>query len=93
MKRPLCLLGIIFLCAIPAFAQREQEIKKYEDALAVYREAGDRSGEASALTDIGRVYNRYGEREKSLEYLSQALSLHKLLGNQREEARTLSFVR
>jgi len=24
-----------FLCAIPAFAQREQEIKKYEDALAV----------------------------------------------------------
>ena len=92
MKRPLCLLGIIFLCAIPAFAQREQEIKKYEDALAVYREAGDRSGEASALTDIGRVYNRYGEREKALEYLSQALSLHKLLGNQREEARTLTYM-
>ena len=45
MKRPLCLLGIIFLCATAAFAQREQEIKKYEDTLAVSREAGDRRAE------------------------------------------------
>ncbi|HSE19949.1 MAG TPA: CHAT domain-containing tetratricopeptide repeat protein [Pyrinomonadaceae bacterium] len=73
-------------------AQREQAIKKYEEAIEFYRAAGERAGEASALTNIGVVYNQLGERQKALEYLNQALSLHKLVGNQREEARTFTYM-
>lgn len=78
-----------------AFAQdvsRQEEIKKYEAAIAAHRAAGDRAGEALALTNVGVVYNQIGERLKALENLNQALSLHKLLGNQKEEARTLIYM-
>lgn len=73
-------------------AKRQEAIKKYEEAIGLFRAAGERSGEASALTNIGVVYNQLGERLKALEYLNQALSLHKLLGDQREEARTFTYM-
>ena len=73
-------------------AQRQAAIKKYEQAIEFYRAAGERSGEASALTNIGVVYNQLGERQKALEYLNQALSLHRLAGDRREEARTLTYM-
>ncbi|HYV81877.1 MAG TPA: CHAT domain-containing tetratricopeptide repeat protein [Pyrinomonadaceae bacterium] len=73
-------------------AQRQEAIKKYEEAIELYRAAGERSGEASALTNIGVVYNQLGERQKALEYLNQALSLHRLVGDRREEARTLTYM-
>jgi CHAT domain-containing protein/Tfp pilus assembly protein PilF len=72
--------------------QREEAIRKYEEAIGFYRAAGERAGEASALTNIGVVYNQLGERQKALEYLNQALTLHKLVGDQREEARTLTYM-
>jgi CHAT domain-containing protein len=73
-------------------AQRQEAIKKYEEAIEFYRAAGERAGEASALTNIGVVYNQLGERQKALDYLSHALSLHKLVGDQREQARTLTYM-
>lgn len=73
-------------------AKRQEAIKKYEAAMMLYRAGGERSGEASALTNIGVVYNQLGERQKALEYLNQALSLHKLVGNQREAARTFIYM-
>ena len=73
-------------------ARREEAIKKYEEAIAFYRVAGERAGEASALTNIGVIYNQLGERQKALEYLAMALALHKLVGNQHEEVRTLTYM-
>ncbi|HEU4835165.1 MAG TPA: CHAT domain-containing protein [Pyrinomonadaceae bacterium] len=73
-------------------ANRQEAIKKYEEAIAFYRAAGERSGEASALTNIGVIFNQLGERQKALEYLTQALPLHKLVGDQREAARTLTYM-
>ena len=72
--------------------KRQEAIQKYEEAVKFYRAAGERAGEAVALTNIGVVYNQLGDRQKAIEYLDQALPLHKLLGNQREEARTLSYM-
>jgi len=73
-------------------AQREEAIKKYEEAIEFYRAAGERAGEGSALTNIGVVYNQLGERQKALDYLNQALALHRLVGDRREEARTFTYM-
>ena len=73
-------------------SQREEAIKKYQEAIEFYRAAGERAGEGSALTNIGVVYNQLGERQKALEYLNQALRLHRLVGDKREEARTFTYM-
>ena len=69
----------------------------YADALAVHecglraaRQSGDRSGEASALTNLGAVYRLLGQYEPAAERLRQALELHALTGDLRAEARALS---
>ena len=50
-------------------------IVKFEEALKLYREAGDRGGEATILNNIGLVYSELGEQQKALEYYSQSLPL------------------
>ena len=54
-------------------SQRQEAIRKYEEAIEFYRAAGERAGERLALTNIGVVYNQLGEKQKALEYLNQAL--------------------
>src|ERR1044072_8707164 len=71
-------------------ANRQEAIKKYEEAIEFYRAAGERAGEDSALTNIGVVYNQLGEKHKALEYLNLALPLHRLVGDKREEAPTFT---
>ncbi|HEX3184529.1 MAG TPA: CHAT domain-containing tetratricopeptide repeat protein [Pyrinomonadaceae bacterium] len=73
-------------------AKRQEAIKKYEEAVTLYRAGGERSGEGSALTNIGVVYNQLGDRQKALDYLNQGLALHKLAGDQREQARTYNYM-
>ena len=73
-------------------AKRPEAIKKYEEAVAAFRAAGERRGEGSALTNIGVVYNVLNQRQKALDYLTQALAIHKFVGDQVEEARTLVYM-
>jgi CHAT domain-containing protein/tetratricopeptide (TPR) repeat protein len=58
---------------------RRQAIKKYEEALRLWRVAGDRSKEASTLHGIGLVYYSLGEKQKTLEYYNQSLALRRSL--------------
>jgi CHAT domain-containing protein/Tfp pilus assembly protein PilF len=100
MKRPHTLLWIVGALLIATFATnavtqkvtRQEQLKKYQEDLAAHRAAGERAEEATALTNVGMVYNQLGERLKAMEYLNQALSLHKVVGNQKEEARTLVYM-
>ena len=41
-------------------------IVKFEQALKLYREAGDRSGEAITFHNIGNLYSALGEPQKAL---------------------------
>src|ERR1700682_869923 len=45
---------------------REKAIGKFEQALPLYRTAGDRKGEAIILTYIGAVYRDLDEKQKAL---------------------------
>src|SRR5208282_1262420 len=44
-------------------------------ALPLWQAAGQRTGEADALTYIGRVYNNLGQREAALKNLNDAMEI------------------
>ncbi len=53
---------------------------------------GDRSGEATTLSNIGAVYDALGEKQKALDYYQQALHLDRAVGDRSGEATTLSNI-
>ena len=67
-------------------------IDKYEKALSLRREAGDRRQEALTLTAIGEVYGNLGERQKALGYYNSALPLLRGIGDGGEVATTLNYL-
>ena len=67
-------------------------IAKWEEALKLYREAGDRRGEANTLTNIGQVYSDLEEQQKALEYYSQSLPLSRAVGDRKQEATILNSI-
>src|SRR6476469_7179980 len=67
-------------------------IAKWEEALKLYREAGDTSGQASSLFAVGRVYSDLGENQKALEYYSQSLPLIRAVGDRAGEAAILTNI-
>ena len=64
----------------------------FEQALELYREVGDRSGEAITLGLIGNCHKRLGDYPLALDYHDRALTLKRELGDRREEGRTLSHI-
>ncbi|MEG4428927.1 CHAT domain-containing protein [Microcoleus sp. F10_A2] len=67
-------------------------IVKLEEALKLYREAGDRRREAVTFSNIGLVYSGLGEKQKALEYYSQSLPLSRATGDRGGEAITLNNI-
>ncbi|MEK0178088.1 MAG: CHAT domain-containing protein [Oscillatoriales cyanobacterium] len=64
-------------------------IAKAEEALKLYRSAGDRLQEAIILNNIGFVYNDLGEQQKALQYFNQSLPVSRAIGDRRWEATAL----
>jgi tetratricopeptide (TPR) repeat protein len=69
-----------------------QAIKKWEEALPLYRMVNDRRGEATTLNNIGFVYDDLGEKQKALDYYNQALPIRRAVGDRRGEAITLNNI-
>lgn len=67
-------------------------LPEFERALAMYRQAQDRRGEAITLGYIGNCYKRFGELPRALEYLQQALVMKQELEDRLEEGKTLSHL-
>jgi CHAT domain-containing protein len=53
---------------------------------------GDRAGEATTLNNIGLVYSHLGEKQKALEYCTQALDIFRAVGFREGEAVTLGNI-
>jgi len=58
-------------------------------AAFVHKERAFTMGEASTLSNLGRVYNNLGNRQKALDYLNQALPLWQRSGSSAGQAGTL----
>jgi CHAT domain-containing protein/tetratricopeptide (TPR) repeat protein len=69
---------------------RRAALVKYREAAVLFHELGDKTAEASAINDIGAVYDGLGEKQKALEYLNQALPLRRAVGDRQGEATTLN---
>ncbi len=67
-------------------------IKKFEEALPLWRTVGDRSKEATTLNNIGFVYNSLGEKQKALDFFNQSLPLLRTVGDRSGEATTLNNI-
>jgi CHAT domain-containing protein/Tfp pilus assembly protein PilF len=67
-------------------------LAKFQAALPLLQEIGDRSGEAAALGNIGAVYSAMGQQEQALPYLKQALALTRQIGDRRGEAYALNSI-
>jgi len=71
---------------------KRKRIEKLREAMELYRRAGDRHGEADALTDIGHVHISLGEVQKALEQYNEALPILRTVSERREEANILSSI-
>ena len=73
----------------------QKKLGNYSDALKTYQDAvniallyNDSASIAIFHTNTANIYQEIGEPEKALEYIAQALDLHKKLGNERGIAAT-----
>ncbi|MGB8685888.1 MAG: CHAT domain-containing tetratricopeptide repeat protein [Microcoleus sp.] len=67
-------------------------IALFEQALKLYREAGEKYEQAASLLVIGRIYSDLGEQQKALEYYNQSLPLFRATGDAEAEATTLNNI-
>ncbi|HET6978772.1 MAG TPA: CHAT domain-containing tetratricopeptide repeat protein [Pyrinomonadaceae bacterium] len=70
---------------------RRKAIERYNEALRLMRDAGDRRGEAMTLTNLGIIYNILAEPQNALQPLNQALAIWQAVGDRHLEAITLSI--
>ena len=71
-----------------ATGDRTAALAAYDQALRLYRAAGDRGNEAATLSNIGEVYRGLGEPQRALEYYGQALPIRREVGDRAGEAVT-----
>ncbi|MEG5059188.1 CHAT domain-containing protein [Microcoleus sp. A2-C5] len=72
--------------------QPQEALKYYNQALPIMGEVGDRSGEATTLTNIGVVYNNISQPQEALKYFNQALSIRRKVKDRAREATTLNNI-
>ena len=71
---------------------KRKGIEKYQEALELYRRAGDSRKEAAAIYNIGIIYHSLGEMRKALEKYNESLPIRRAIGDRRGEAITLDDI-
>ncbi len=67
-----------------------EALKDFDQAIALFRQAGEHNGEALVLNDMGPAYAELGQKQKSLEVYNQAIQIWRETGNRQGEALTLN---
>ena len=71
---------------------KRKGVEKYQEALELYRRAGDSRGEAKTLDSIGVVHQLIGEMQKALDKHGEALPIRRAVGDRGGEAETLNNI-
>jgi CHAT domain-containing protein len=72
--------------------QGEEALTNYQQALTLFRQAGERNGEALVLNDMGPAYAALGQKQKALQVYNQAIAIWRETGNRQGEALTLNDI-
>jgi tetratricopeptide (TPR) repeat protein len=65
------------------WAHYPEALQKLKEALACYREAGDRRGVGDNLNNIGYIYSSLGRYQEALDYYQQALTTQQDIDDRR----------
>ncbi|MFB6155386.1 MAG: tetratricopeptide repeat protein [Haloferacaceae archaeon] len=68
----------------------ETATERYEEALALYREVGDRHGESKCLNNLGTLAYVAGDLGRAETYFEQSLTVDREIGADRNQADTLT---
>jgi CHAT domain-containing protein/Tfp pilus assembly protein PilF len=69
--------------------EKRKSIEKYQEALELYRRAGDRREEADTIKNIGDVHYFMGDIKKALDMFNMALPISQAIGARSQEAEML----
>jgi len=69
--------------------QSREALQRYDEALGIYRNVGDRLGEANTLKAIGDVLQFLDQRSEALQRYDEALGIYRNVGARLGEANTL----
>jgi Uncharacterized enzyme of heme biosynthesis len=61
-----------------------------QQALTLFRQIGDRGGEAVSLNTLGIVYRKQGHYERATGHLRHALAISREIGDRYSEAQALN---
>jgi tetratricopeptide (TPR) repeat protein len=70
----------------------ERAIRKFNEALLIYQEIGDKVGVGKTLHNIGYVYYNKKEYEQALDYFEQALPIRREVGDGNGQLVTLNLM-
>jgi len=70
----------------------ERAIRKFNEALLIYQEIGDKAGVGETLHNIGYVYYNKKEYEQALDYFQQALPIRREVGDGNGQLVTLNLM-
>ena len=70
-------------------SQFREALQSWQKALTIYREIGDRQGEAYSLGNLGNVYQHLGDYKKAIQYHQQSLAIKREIGDRQDEAGSL----
>jgi CHAT domain-containing protein len=69
--------------------QPQEALQTLEQALALYRERGDRRGESAAMSSLADIYLAIGQYGRAIDFSQQALAIAREIGNRVNEAENL----
>ncbi|OQY52113.1 MAG: hypothetical protein B6247_17800 [Candidatus Parabeggiatoa sp. nov. 2] len=64
----------------------------FQQALAIFRDIGDKSGQGKVLTNIGVVYKNLGDYPKALDFFQQALAIFRDIGDKSGQGTNLGNI-
>ena len=70
-------------------SQFREALQSWETALELYRELGDRQGEATSLGNLGLAYRSLGEYKQAIDLHNQSLEIDRKLGDRQGEGASL----
>ncbi len=70
----------------------QNAVKKYEEALAIWRELGDKTKESVTFRNIGVIYLQLGNANRAIESFNGSLTAARALGDKELEAYALLYL-
>ncbi|MEM9220197.1 MAG: tetratricopeptide repeat protein [Cyanobacteria bacterium P01_F01_bin.150] len=73
-------------------SQWQEALERFEKALVLYREVGDRQSEGRTLNGLGIIADDFGQHIQALDYYQQALAISREIGDRAGEGATLNNI-